>query len=175
MSKNKTVTLASVILVFILFIAMKPGDNPVLLMRVASIAAVAVFFGMILYTRVLWRISPFTALHNHIDIGGKWYGKLVRENGDECEIDANITQYLDDIKVKIKTDDFFNDSLACKMRRDAQGTYLYVAYKAKPTGKLGSKEQIEFGTFIIKCDEDFLDGIFYTSGGVYGKVELYRK
>ena len=61
------------------------------------------------------------------------------------------------------------------MKKDSQGTYLYVVYKSKPSGKIDSKEQIEYGTLVIKCDEDFLEGSFYTSGRLSGKAELYRK
>jgi hypothetical protein len=154
---------------------MKPGDNPVILMRVASIAAVIVFVGMILYTRILWRVSPFNKLHKVIDIGGKWQGKMLFDNGEQYDVDTHIVQNLDEIKIKIKTNNFYNDSLTCKMCINSQGTHLYVVYKSKPNGKVGSKNQIEYGTFIIKCDADFLEGQFYTSGKLAGKVELYRK
>ena len=175
MSKNKVIAIFSVFLVFALFIAMKPVDNPVILMRVVSIATAAIFLGMILYTRVLWRVSPFTKLHGVIDIGGKWQGKMCVDSGEEYDLDASITQYLDEIRIKIRTDDFFEDSLVCKMKSDARGTYLYVVYKSKPSGKLNSRCQIDYGTFIIKCDEDFLEGQFYTSARLTGKVELFRK
>ena len=79
MGKNKVISIFTVFLCFVLFIAMKPGDNPVILMRIVSIVAAVVFFGMILYTRVLWRVSPFNKLHNVIDIGGKW-----KDRGDGC-------------------------------------------------------------------------------------------
>ena len=114
MSGNKVVTVFSVLLVFILFVAIKPGDNPVLLMRIASISAVIIFIGMIVYTRFLWRMIPFINLHKVIDIGGKWQGKMIFENGEIFDIQANIVQYLDDIKIKVKTNEFFNESLACK-------------------------------------------------------------
>jgi hypothetical protein len=175
MSKNKVVTIFTVFLVFVLFIAMKPGDNPIILMRVASIAAAIIFLGMILYTRILWRIAPFNKLHKVIDIGGKWQGKILMNDGEAHEVDAHIFQYLDDIKIKVKTNDFYNDSLSCKMRVDSKGSYLYVVYRSKPNGKVDSKSQIEYGTFIIKCDEDFLEGMFYSSSSTSGKVELYRK
>ena len=175
MSKNKVVSIFTVFLVFVLFIAMKPGDNPVILMRVASIATVVIFVGMILYTRVLWRISPFNKLHNVIDIAGKWEGKMFVDSETFYDIDAHIYQYLDEIKIKVKTNEFFNDSLVCKMSSDSRGTVLYVVYRSKPTGKVDSIDQIEYGTFVIKCDEDFLEGLFYTSGRVCGRVELYRK
>ena len=84
------------LLVFILFVAIKPGDNPVLLMRIASISAVIIFIGMIIYTRFLWRMIPFINLHKVIDIGGKWQGKMIFENGEilfpvrEMNISGNI-------------------------------------------------------------------------------------
>ena len=154
---------------------MKPGDNPVILMRIVSIVAAVVFFGMILYTRVLWRVSPFNKLHNVIDIGGKWKGHMELENGNHYEVETSIVQYLDEVKIKIKTGDFFNDSLVCKMKIDAQGARLYAVYKSKPNGKVDSKNQIEYGTFIINCDEDFLEGVFFTSSKLAGNLELYRK
>ena len=86
-----------------------------------------------------------------------------------------ITQYLDEIRIKIKTDNFFNDSLVCKISLDSQGAKLYAVYKSKPNGKVDSKDQIEYGTFIINCDEDFLEGIFFTSNNLSGKLELYRR
>lgn len=175
MSRNRILAIFTVFLVFVLFIAMKPGDNPVILMRVASITAAIIFVGLILYTRILWRVAPFSSFHKIVDIGGKWEGKMVDNEGKICEINAHITQYFDEIKIKIKTDNIFNDSLVCKMSCDAQGTKLYAVYKSKPIGKLDSKEQIENGTIIIKCDEDFLEGTFYTSNRIVGSVELYRK
>lgn len=175
MSKNKILAVLSVFLVFLLFVAMKPGDNPVILMRVASIATGGVFFAMILYTRILWRVSPFCKLHNVIDIGGKWHGKLFIDEGSIYEIDVQIIQYLDDIKIRLKTNDFYEDSLVCKMKKTNQGTFLYFVYKSKPSGKLDSIDKIEYGTFIVKCDEDFLEGMYYASSKRSGKVELYRK
>ena len=175
MGKNKIVAIFTVFLCFILFIAMKPGDNPVILLRIASIATVVIFMGTLLYTRVLWRVSPFNKLHKVIDIGGRWHGHMELENGSSYEVETHITQYLDYIKIKIKTNSFFNDSLVCKMSNDSQGSKLYAVYKSKPNGKIDSREQIEYGTFIINCDEDFLEGIFFTSSKMSGRLELYRK
>lgn len=175
MGKNKVVALFTVFLSFILIIAMKPGDNPQIMLRIASIVAAIVFVGMIIYTRILWRVSPFNKLHRVVDIGGKWQGKMILEDESCYEIYTVITQYLDEIKIKIKTNDFFNDSLVCKMSVDSHGSKLYAVYKSKPNGKVDSKNQIEYGTFIIDCDEDFLEGVFFASNKICGKIELYRK
>ena len=175
MGSNKVISIFTVILCFILFVAMKPGDNPVALFRIASIVATIVFVGMVLYTRVLWRVAPFSKMHNVIDIGGKWRGHISMDDGECIEVETVVVQHLDDVKIKIKTNDFLNDSLACKMKVDAQGAKLYAVYKSKPNGKVGSKEQIEYGTFIITCDEDFLEGMFFTSSRLAGQLELYRK
>lgn len=175
MGKNKIIAIFTVFLCFILFVAMKPGDNPDVLVRIASIVAAVVFAGVIFYTRVLWRVSPFNKLHKVIDIGGKWEGNMYLDSGASYQIDTVIIQYLDDVKIKIKTNNFLNDSLVCKMSIDSQGTKLYAVYKSKPNGKVDSKEQIEYGTFIIHCDEDFLMGDFFTSNKLTGKLELYRK
>lgn len=175
MSKNRVVAIFTVFLCFILFVAMKPGDNPVILVRIASIVAVIVFFGIILYTRVLWRVSPFNKLHKVIDIGGKWQGNLFLESGAKYDVDTVIVQYLDDVKIKIKTNDFLNESVVCKISFETQGAKLYAVYKSKPNGKVNSKEQIEYGTFIINCDEDILDGQFFMSNKLIGRIELYRK
>jgi hypothetical protein len=120
-------------------------------------------------------VSPFDKLHNVIDIGGKWHGHMEMDDGSAFEVETHIVQYLDDVKVKIKTNNFFNDSLICKISFDAQGAKLYAVYKSKPNGKVDSKSQIEYGTFIINCDEDFLEGTFFTSTKEAGQLELYRK
>jgi len=175
MGKNKVLAIFSVFLCFILFIAMKPGDNPIILFRIVSIVAAVVFVGTIFYTHILWRVSPFNKLHNVIDIGGKWQGHMELENGAYYEVETQIVQYLDNIKIKIKTDNFLNDSLVCKMSVDYQGSKLYAVYKSKPNGKVDSIDQIEYGTFIINCDEDFLEGLFFTSNKIAGRLELFRK
>ena len=175
MGKNRIIALFTVFLTFILIIAMKPGDDPVVLVRIASIVAVIIFIGMILYTRLLWRIAPFNKLHKVIDVGGKWQGKMILENGASYNVDTVITQYLDEIKIKIKTDNFLNDSLVCKMSTEVHGSKLYAVYKSRPNGKVDSKDQIEYGTFIIDCDEDLLEGLFFTSNKLSGKLELYRR
>ena len=175
MGKNKIIAICSVFLCFILFIAMKPGDDPVILVRIASITAAIVFVGMIFYTHFLWKVSPFNKLHKVIDVSGKWYGRMEFEEGNSYEVNAVIIQHLDDIKLTIRTGTFLNDSLVSQMSFDAQGTKLYAVYKSKPNGKLGSKDQIEYGTFILNCDEDYLEGLFFSSSKLIGKVELYRK
>ena len=175
MGKNRVIAIFTVFLCFILFIAMKPGDNPEILLRIASIVAIVVFLGIILYTRVLWRVSPFNKLHNVVDIGGKWQGHISLDDGSYYEVETVIYQSLDDVRIKIKTNEFFNDSLMCKMKVDAKGAKLYAVYKSKPNGKVDSKKQIEYGTFIINCDEDFLEGLFFTSNKETGQLELYRK
>lgn len=175
MGKDRVTAVFTVFLAFFLFIAMKPGDNPVILMRIATITATVVFVGMILYTRLLWKVPPFNSLHKVVNIGGKWKGKMIVENEAVYEVEATIIQYLSDIKIKIKTDNFYNDSLVCKMSVDNQGIKLYTVYKSKPSGKIDSRDQIEYGTFIIGCDEDYLEGVFYTSSKLSGNVELYRK
>ena len=175
MGKNRIIALFTVFLTFILIIALKPGDDPVILVRIASIVAVVIFVGMILYTRILWRVSPFNKLHKVVDVGGKWHGKMILESGASYIVDTVITQYLDEIKIKIKTDNFLNDSLVCRMSKESHGSKLYAVYKSKPNGKVDSKDQIEYGTFIIECDEDFLEGVFFTSNKLSGRLELYRK
>ena len=175
MGKNKVVAIFTVFLCFILFVAMKPGDDPVILVRIASITAALVFVGMIFYTHFLWRVSPFNKLHKVIDVSGKWCGTMEFEDGSAYKVDAVIIQHLDDIKLKIRTGSFLNDSLVSKMSFDNQGTKLYAIYKSKPNGKLDSKNQIDYGTFILNCDEDYLDGLFFSSGKLIGRVELYRK
>lgn len=175
MGKNRVIAMFTVFLCFVLFIAMKPGDNLEILLKIASIVAVVVFLCLILYTRVLWRVSPFNKIHNIVDIGGKWKGHISLDDGRYYEVEANIIQYLDDVKVKVKTNDFYDDSLVCKIKTDAKGSKLYVVYKSKPNGKLDSKEKLEYGSFIINCDEDFLEGLFFTSNKDAGQLELYRK
>lgn len=175
MGKNKILALFTVFLTFALIIAMKPGDDPVMLFRIATIVAAVLFVGMILYTRILWRVAPFSSLHNVIDIGGKWQGKMVLENGVSYAVSTIIVQYLDEIKIKIRTDNFLNDSLVCKMSVESHGSKLYAVYKSKPNGKVDSRDQIEYGTFIIDCDEDLLEGLFFTSNKISGRLELYRK
>ena len=175
MGKNRIVAIFTVFLCFVLFVALKPGDNPEILLRIVSIVTVVVFFGTLLYTKFLWRITPFNKLHNVIDIGGKWKGHMELDNGNHYEVETVIIQYLDEVKIRIKTNDFLNDSLICRMKVEANGSKLYAVYKSKPNGKLDSKEQIEYGTFIINCDEDFLEGIFFTSNKLAGRLELYRR
>ena len=175
MGKNRIIALFTVFLTFILIIALKPGDDPIILIRIASIVAVITFACMILYTRVLWRVAPFNKIHSVIDVGGKWQGKMILEDGISYSVHTVITQYLDEIKIKIRTDEFLTDSLVCKMSIQTKGSKLYAVYKSKPNGKVDSKEQIEYGTFIIDCDEDYLEGLFFTSNKVSGKLELYRK
>ena len=120
-------------------------------------------------------MAPFNKLHRVINFGGKWNGQLIIDNGDVYDVDVHIIQYLDDIRVKVKTNNFYNDSLVCKMKTDSNGTYLYFVYKSKPNGKVDSINQIDFGTFIVRCDEDYLQGSYFTLSKVIGKVELYRK
>ena len=175
MGKNKILALFTVFLTFALIIALKPGDDPVMMFRIATIVAAVIFIGMILYTRLLWKVPPFNSFHNVINVGGKWQGHMILENGTSYSVYTIITQHLDEIRIKIKTDNFLNDSLVCKMSIEAHGSKLYAVYKSKPNGRVDSKDQIEYGTFIIDCDEDLLEGTFFTSNKLSGRLELYRK
>lgn len=175
MGKNKILAMFTVFLTFVLIIAMKPGDDPVVLIRIASIVATIMFIGAIVYDRFLWKIAPFSKLHKVINIAGKWQGKMILESGVTYEVSTSIVQYLNEIKIKIKTDNFITDSLVCEMSCDSQGCKMYAVYKSRPNGRVADRDQIDYGTFIIHADEDFLEGIFFTSSKVSGKLELYRK
>ena len=100
---------------------------------------------------------------------------MIFEDGKDYLINVHIIQYLDDIKIRVKTNEFYEDSLVCKMKTTNKGTFLYFVYRSKPSVKVDSLNQIEYGTFIINCDEDFLEGVFFTSNKLAGNLELYRK
>lgn len=174
MIPNKVTALITVFLTFILFIIIQPGDNPVALIKVASIVAGIMIVVIIAYTHFLWRLEPFKKMHKIVDINGKWAG--VMPIGDKTiEVEVRIKQHFDDVSVKLITNHNVSDSLVTKIVEDHDGWKLYIVYKCKPIDGVSSKDDIDYGTIMVRLDEDILEGEFYNSKKLSGKIELYRK
>lgn len=175
MGKNKVTALLTVFLTFILFIIIQPGDDPLALIRVASIVAAIVIVIVVVYTHFLWRVEPFTRFHHIVDISGKWAGKLPMSDGKVINVEVKIKQYFDDVNVEVITDKNKSESLVTKIVNELDGSKLYIVYKSKPLGKVESKDEIDYGTIIVRLDDDILEGEFFNSKNQRGKIELYRK
>ena len=175
MGNNKVTALITVFLTFILFIILQPGDNPLALIRVASIVAAIVLILAVVYTHFFWRVEPFTRIHKIIDISGKWEGYFPNKNNKELEVEVKIRQYYDDILVELTTNHNKSESLLTRMINDGDGNKLYIVYKCKPLKVVESKDEIDFGTMILRVDEDILEGELFNSKGLSGHIELYRK
>ena len=175
MGQNKITALITVFLTFILFIILQPGDNPLALIRVASIVAAVVLIVVVVYTHFLWKVEPFTRIHHIADISGKWEGKMPQNDGNEVAIEVRIKQYFDDIRVELLTDHSKSESLVTKIVNEVDGSKLYITYKCKPLKVVESKDEIAFGTIILRVDEDILEGEMFNSRGISGHLELYRK
>lgn len=174
MGQNKVTALITVFLTFILFIILQPGDDPLALIRIASIVAAIVIVMVVIYTRFLWRLEPFTRFHHIVDISGKWEGKMPLSD-KEIPVEVKIKQYYDDVIVKITTDHNFSESLVTKISNEPDGSKLYLVYKCKPNSRIESKQEIDYGTMIFRLDEDVLEGEFFNSKKLSGHIELYRK
>ena len=175
MSKNKVTALLTVFLTFILFVILQPGDDPLALIRVASIVAGVVIVVIVIYTHFLWRVEPFTRFHHVIDVSGRWAGKLPLSEDKIINVEVRVKQYFDDVNVEVITDKNKSESLVTKIVNDPEGSKLYIVYKCKPLGKVESKDDIDYGTIIVRLNEDVLEGEFFNSRNVHGKIELYRK
>jgi hypothetical protein len=143
--------------------------------RVASIVAAIVLIIIVVYTHFLWRVEPFTRIHKITDISGKWEGAFPNKNNKELDVVVKIKQYYDDIKVELITDHNKSESLVTKISNDVDGSKLYIVYKCKPLKVVESKDEIDFGTIILRVDEDVLEGELFNSHGLSGHIELYRK
>ena len=174
MGQNKVTALITVFLTFILFIILQPGDDPLALIRIASIVAAVVIILVLVYTRFLWRLEPFTSFHHIVDISGKWEGKMPLLD-KEIPVEVKIKQYYDDVVVKITTDHNYSESLVTKISNEPDGSKLYLVYKCKPNSRVSSKDEIDYGTMIFRLDEDILEGEFFNSKNISGHIELYRK
>lgn len=175
MGNNKVTALITVFLTFILFIILQPGDNPLALIRVASIVAAIVLIIVVAYTHFFWRVEPFTRIHKVTDISGKWEGAFPNKVNKELEVVVKIKQYYDDIHVELTTNNTKSESLVTKIVNDGDGSKLYIVYKSKPLKVVESKDEIDFGTIILRVDEDILEGELFNSKGLSGHIELYRK
>ena len=175
MGKNKVTALITVFLTFILFVILQPGDNPLALIRIASIVAGAVIVILIVYSHFLWRVEPFIRLHHVIDISGKWQGVLPLGEDKKIPVEVKIKQYFDDVQVEVTTDHNKSESLVTQIVNDPAGSRLYIVYKCKPLNGVENKEDIDYGTIMVRLDEDVLEGEYFNSKNMSGHIELYRK
>lgn len=171
---NKLVAIITIFLAFILFLIIQPGDNPFMIMKIAGITASVVLFIIIIYTRYLWRVPPFSSMHKMIDVSGKWEGKATDKDGFEKIIKLRVRQYYDDVRVKLTGDDFVSESLICKLKRETTGLFLYIMYRSKNIEGVTSKSDMFYGTMIIRCDLDILVGEYFDSNNNHKTFELYR-
>ena len=173
MGKNKATALITIFLTFILFMILQPGDDPLALIRIASIVAGGVIILLIIYTHFLWRIEPFKRFHHVVDINGKWVGKI--PYGDKIiDVEIKVKQYYDDVNVDIISGESHGESMVTSILDNNDGYKLYIVYKFKPN-KVENKDQIDFGTIIVDLDEDVLEGVIFTSKNMNSHVEFYRK
>ena len=173
MGKNKATALITIFLTFILFVILQPGDDPLALIRIASIVAAVVIILIVIYTHFLWRLQPFKKMHHQIDINGKWYGKIPL--GDEViDVELRIKQYFDDVNVDIYANNIKGESMVTSIVDNNDGYKLYIVYKIRPI-KVENKEEIDFGTIIVRLNEDVLEGEIFTSKNISAPVELYRR
>ena len=175
MNRNKVTALITVFLTFILFIIVQPGDDPLAMVRIASIVAASVLILIVIYTHFLWKVEPFKRLHKIVDISGKWEGKLPISDGREITVEVTIKQYYDDVSVELVTDHNKSESLVTRISCEPEGNKLYIVYKCKNSKKIESKDDIDYGTMLLRLDEDLLEGEFFNSKSLSGKIELYRK
>lgn len=175
MGQNKVTALITVFLTFILFIILQPGDDPLALIRIASIVAAVVIILVVVYTRVLWKVEPFSRFHKIVDISGKWQGELPVGENKTIPLEMKVKQYFDDVEIEIKTDHNHSESLVTKISYEPDGSKLYVVYKCKPNTRVESKSEIDYGTIILRLDEDVLEGEVFNSKDMHGHIELYRK
>lgn len=175
MSRNKVTALITIFLTFILFMILQPGDDPLALIRIASIVAASVLLLIVIYTRFLWKLEPFNKFHKIIDISGKWQGVLPVSDTKTIPVEMKIKQYFDEVRVTVFTDHNYSESLVTRIVHEAEGSKLYVVYKCKPTGKVESKNDIDYGTIMLRLDEDILEGEYFNSRKIQGHIELYRK
>ena len=59
--------------------------------------------------------------------------------------------------MEILTDHNKSESLVTKITNEVDGSKLYIVYKAKPLKVVESKDEINFGTIILRLDEDVLE------------------
>ena len=175
MGRNKITALLTIFLTFILFMILQPGDDPLALIRIASIVAAVVIVIIVVYTHFLWRVEPFTRFHHVVDINGKWEGILPIGEEKFIPVEVKVKQYYDDVEVEVITDHNRSESLVTKIVNDESGSKLYIVYKCKPLKRVESKDEIDYGTIIVRLDEDVLEGEFFNSRNITGKIELYRK
>ena len=175
MNQNKVTALITIFLTFILFMILQPGDDPLALIRIASIVAGIVLVLIVIYSRFLWKVEPFSRLHKIIDISGVWQGKLPLENDKEIVIEMRIKQYFDDVKISIISEKNHSESMITKIVHEPDCGKLYVVYKCRPHKGVDTKEDIDYGTLMLRIDEDILEGEYFNNKSMAGHVELYRK
>ena len=178
MRKTKLIAYITIFMVLFLFIIISPkqGDPFSIYLQIATISAAVGFFGVNIYYRYLWKLNFFANMHGIINIGGKWVGK--DKNGDETEeknIKMKIVQHFDEVKIKLVSDNSIIESLISSFKRESTGQYLYFLFRSRPKDKIEAKEDIFFGTMIIKCDHQILIGEYFTSKGEIKKIELYKE
>jgi len=174
MGQSKVTALITIFLTFILFVIMQPGDDPLALIRIASIVAGSVIVLILVYTHFLWRLEPFKRFHHIVDIGGKWEGKI-RYGDKELLVEARIKQYFSDVVVEVYTNNSHSESMVTQIINDPDGNKLYIVYKTKPNGRVESKNDIYYGTIMVRLDEDILEGEYFDSNNISGHIEMYRK
>ena len=174
MKQNKVTALITIFLTFILFVIMQPGDDPLALIRIASIVAGVVIVLGLAYTHLLWRVEPFIRFHHIVDISGRWVGKI--PHGDsEIDVEVKIKQHFCDVAVEVFSNKNHSESMVTEIVNDPDGNKLYIVYKTKPNGRVSSKDEIYYGTIMVRMDEDILEGEYFDSNNISGHIELYRK
>ena len=101
--------------------------------------------------------------------------KLPVADGKAIAVEIRIKQYFDDIRISVVSDKNHSESLITKIVHEPDCGKLYVVYKCRPIKGVGTKEDIDYGTLMLRVDEDILEGEYFNNKNMSGHIELYRK
>jgi hypothetical protein len=138
-----------------------------------GIGIAAVF--MTLYERVLWRCIPFESTPR---IGGIYSGRIkYRYNGGGSKsITATVKQSLLSVTVCVSTNEIASHSTSCTIMDDGSETVLFYTYMTMPKSQYSANNPIVYGACRLSlATKGKLNGIYWTSGGTYGDIELTKK
>ena len=151
--------------------------------RYVSIAAFVLVVANLAWTRLLWRVRPFQLLAKvppnvlgtwKCELRSEWVNPETGEGVPPKIVYLVVRQTLDDVKVKILTDESSSVSTAASVTRDADGCRLTYVYRNEPDSSVNHRSAIHYGgtnLTITGAPGRRLRGRYWTDRSSRGELE----
>ena len=172
--RTKIFCLVLSITFFIVALIVRPDKSLDNLFETITITGTIVTIIILIFYNFLWKLPYFLKLNKLINISGRWISTIDGENDESILIECKVVQNFDRVKFTFLSNNFKSKSVISNLSYELDGQYVYFTYVTTKK-KNKSEYKPHYGTMILKCGVDSLNGIYYDSLGNRNEITFIKQ